>query len=149
MTTFSVFVVVIAIIITIYLVCMNRIELHKLQLLQKQLLQQHQDLLQLQAVIDEKRQDLGTKVRHWFMIQPCSRCHEFKMTLLEISPNGRSVHYQCLNCKKKMRAPAGTPDAPHITEVQNELSTLIDKFGEKAWQFMIDKAVTKEKVAGP
>jgi len=105
MTSFGVFVLVIAIIVTIYRVYMHRMELQKVQLLQKQLLQQDQNLLQLQALIDEKRQDPGTKVQLWFMIQPCSRCHEFKRKLLEISPNGRSVHYQCLNCKKKMHAP--------------------------------------------
>jgi len=139
MTTFSVFVVVIAIIVTIYHVRKNGIKLQHVQLLQKQLLQEHQNLSQFLAFIDYKREDLGTKVRHWFMIQPCSRCHEFKMTLLEISPNGRSVHYQCVNCKKKMHAPAGTPDAPQITEVQNELSTLIDKFKEKASQLRKDQ----------
>ena len=133
---FGIYVVVIIVIVTIYRVYKNHMEeLHKAELLQKR----HQHLLQSQAVIDEKRQDLGTKVRHWFMIQPCSRCHEFKMTLLEISPNGRSVHYQCLNCKKKMHAPAGTPDAPQITELQNELSTLIDKFQEEAFQFRRDQ----------
>ena len=140
---FGIYVVVIIVIVAIYRVCKNHMEeLHKAELLQKQQLlhqQLHQHLLQSQTVIDEKRQDLGTKVRHWFMIQPCSRCHEFKMTLLEISPNGRSVHYQCLNCKKKMHAPAGTPDAPQITELQNELSTLIDKFEKEAFQFRRDQ----------
>jgi HNH endonuclease len=101
---------------------------------------QHQ--YQLHALfrrIEQKKQELGTKVQLWFMIQPCFRCHEFTMKLLEISPNGRSVHYQCLHCKKKMHAPAGTPDAPRTIEVWSELYGLVDEYNGKVGQFKQDK----------
>ncbi len=140
MTTFYVFGLVIAVIVTIHRVRENRIEQQKVQQLEQQLLKEHQNLSQFLDFIDYKREDLGIKVRYWFMIQPCSRCHEFKMKLLEISPNGRSVHYQCANCNKKIHAPAGTPDAPQITEVQSELSNLIDEFGKKVWEFRMVKS---------
>jgi hypothetical protein len=62
------------------------------------------------------------------------------MLLLEISPNGRSVHYQCLHCKKKMHAPAGTPDAPSAIEARDELYGLFREYSGKACQFWGDKA---------
>jgi hypothetical protein len=87
---------------------------------------QHQrELLALFGKIEQKRQELGPKVQLWFLVQPCSRCHEFTMKLLAISPNGRSVHYQCLHCKKKMHAAAGTPLAPQVIDLWNELYGLV------------------------
>lgn len=62
-----------------------------------------------------------------FMVQPCFRCHERSMRLLEISPNGRSVHYQCLHCKKKMHSPAGTAEAANICELW---SAMVDSLSE-------------------
>ena len=41
------------------------------------------------------------------------------MRLIEFSPNVRSVHYQCTHCNKKMRAAAGTPNAPQILTLLN------------------------------
>lgn len=106
---------------------------------QQHLLQQRGHLLQLHAAIEQKTQELGAKVQQWFMIQPCSRCHEFKMRLLEISPNARSVHYQCLHCEKKMHASAGTPDAPRVFEARGELDDLVKEYRSKLGQFWHDK----------
>jgi hypothetical protein len=102
---------------------------------QRHLLQQQRLLLQSHALIEQKRQDLGAKVQNWFMIQPCSRCHEFSMKLLEISPNARSVHYQCLHCEKKMHASAGSPEAPRIVEVRGELHDLLEEYQNNFVQF--------------
>ena len=106
---------------------------------------QHQldQLKVLLGRIEVKRRELGAKVQQWFMIQPCLRCHEFRMTLLEISPNGRSVHYQCLHCKKKMHAAAGTPDAPRTIEVWNELVRLVIEYNGKVGRFK------QHKLSGP
>ena len=71
--------------------------------------------------ISKIREELIHVLGHQFMIQPCFRCHEFSMGLLEISPNGRSVHYQCLHCKKKMHAAAGTPEAAQVLQLQSRL----------------------------
>jgi ribosomal protein L37AE/L43A len=49
-----------------------------------------------------------------FLVQPCPRCHENLMKLIGISPNGRSVQYQCNHCGKKMHGAAASPDAPNI-----------------------------------
>jgi len=61
--------------------------------------------------VDKTREELIPIIEQHYVVQPCFRCHEFSMRLLEVSPNGRSVHYQCLHCKKKLHAPAGTANA--------------------------------------
>lgn len=101
----------------------------------------------LNGRIEQKRQELSTKVQQWFMIQPCFRCHEFRMGLLEISPNARSVHYQCLHCKKKMHAPAGVPYAPRTIDVWNELYGLLDQYNRKIW-LQQDKKFKQDKKSG-
>lgn len=101
--------------------------------------QHHWHLRALLKKIMQKREELGSQVQQWFMVQPCFRCHEFRMELLEISPNGRSVHYQCQHCKKKSRAPAGTPDAPRTIEVWNELQSLAQEYNAMVGWWKRDK----------
>jgi hypothetical protein len=64
-----------------------------------------------------------------FMVQPCHRCHELKMQLLDVSPNGRSIKYQCHHCKKKMHAVAGTPESSQIIEVWASLKEVEHSIG--------------------
>ncbi len=103
------------------------------------LLNQYSQLTDGLAQLEEKKQDLGEKIQLWFMIEPCSRCHEFKMTLIEISPSVRSIHYQCLHCEKKMRAPAGSPNASKISELFADLEALVRKHNDLRSQFLQDK----------
>ena len=49
------------------------------------------------------------------------------MDLLEISPNARSIYYKCNSCNKKIRASAGTPEAPVILKVKKEMDDLLQK----------------------
>jgi len=60
-----------------------------------------------------------------FLVQACSRCHEFAMRLLEVSPNARSVRYQCLHCGKTNHAAAISPDSAEIVERLAELDQAI------------------------
>ena len=60
-----------------------------------------------------------------FLVQACSRCHEFAMRLLEVSPNARSVRYQCLHCGKTNHAAAIAPDSAEIVERLAELDQAI------------------------
>lgn len=80
--------------------------------------------------IEQTTQALCTVLTQHFLVQPCSRCHEFTMRLLELSPNARSVHYQCIHCKKKLRAAAGTPDAPRARTLWDELAQLVEKYNQ-------------------
>ena len=86
------------------------------------------------AKVVEKKNELRRKLEVSFLVQPCFRCHEFDMRLLEISPNGRSIHYQCMHCSKKTRSLAGTPDAAQAIELMRELRDLVvqhnNQFGD-------------------
>lgn len=61
-----------------------------------------------------------------FLVQACSRCHEFAMRLLEVSPNARSVRYKCLHCGKSSHAAAISPDSAEIVERLAELDQAIE-----------------------
>lgn len=106
----------------------------------RQLTQRHAELEEMRQQLEEKRQEeLGEEIPRWFMIEPCFRCHEFKMQLLEVSPSARSIHYRCRHCEKKMRAPAGSPTASKISEVFSELKGLVSKHNELRSRFIQDK----------
>ncbi len=87
----------------------------------------------LLARIAATRRRVIAGVERWFAVQPCFRCYEFEMRLLGISPNGRSVHYQCRHCKKKMHAPAGTPDAAGVLEQYQFLAELVERYREQGY----------------
>ncbi len=57
------------------------------------------------------------------------------MVLLKVSPNARSVHYECLHCQKKMHASAGTPEAPRVIEARRELFDLVKEYQSNLDQF--------------
>lgn len=85
----------------------------------------------LMEKIKEQSVALYTIIKQNFLVQPCSRCHEFVMRLIELSPNGRSVHYQCVHCGKKMRGAAGTPDASQQAITKwNGLADLVNQYNQ-------------------
>ena len=56
--------------------------------------------------------DLKHALAARFLVRACGRCREQRMLLIEVSPSGRSIEYQCLHCHKRARADAVSPDAP-------------------------------------
>ena len=46
-----------------------------------------------------------------FLVKSCPSCYENTMYLLSVSPNGRSIQYQCVTCNKRQRAAAASPRA--------------------------------------
>lgn len=84
----------------------------------------------LDAIL-RQRELVTASVERWFAVQPCFRCYEYEMRLLAVSPKGRSVHYQCVHCEKKMHAPAGTPDAPGVLGQLELLKVLVEQYREK------------------
>ena len=78
--------------------------------------------------IEEQAEAVQNFIKQSFLVQPCPRCHEFTMRLIEFSPNVRSVHYQCTHCSKKMRAAAGTPNAPQILTLRNGLADIVNQY---------------------
>jgi RNase P subunit RPR2 len=85
---------------------------------------------------NEIGQKLLVVIQQNFLVQPCSRCHEFTMRLLDISPNNRSVLYQCVHCGKKLRAAAGTPEAAQKAEIWRTYGDLIYK-SKSLWRHSI------------
>ncbi|MBN1359668.1 MAG: HNH endonuclease [Sedimentisphaerales bacterium] len=79
--------------------------------------------------ISETGQVLCEIIPKRFLVQPCPRCQEATMRLLEFSPHARSIHYQCAHCNKKMYATAGTPDASEILSLWNNLVDLTTQYG--------------------
>lgn len=71
---------------------------------------------------------LNTVIKHNYLIHPCFNCYESLMRLIEISPNGRSILYQCVHCGKKNRAAASTPDTSTAVTIWNSLLGLIEQY---------------------
>lgn len=92
---------------------------------------------------------LYTVITQNFLVQPCSRCHEFVMRLIELSPNGRSVHYQCVHCGKKMRGAAGTPDASQAIAKWNGLVDLVNQYNRISKSSPINLTVEFETSPAP
>lgn len=85
----------------------------------------------LRAEIEQLGQELAATGGGCFLVQPCPRCHELEMRLLEISPSARSLHYECLHCQKRMRAPAGSPEAAAAGPLQERLRACIAAYGQR------------------
>ena len=81
--------------------------------------------------IEEIKSSLLTVVQSAFITKSCSRCHESDMRLLSVSPNARSIEYQCINCNKKMRASASSPDAPNAKLAHERLLATITSYPSK------------------
>jgi len=67
-------------------------------------------------------------VRNSFLIQPCPRCHENVLRLIDLSPNARSIQCECAHCGKKMRAAAATPDADKAITFWNNALNLVSSY---------------------
>ena len=71
----------------------------------------------------EQLHSIGDFITTTFSVQACSRCHETRMKLREVSTTLPSIEYECLNCRKKSRAPGALKEAL-------ELNTRISALGE-------------------
>ena len=63
------------------------------------------------ADAEECIRDLADVVCTAFLVKSCSRCHENKMALIEVSPNAKSIEYACAYCHRRQRAVANSPGA--------------------------------------
>jgi hypothetical protein len=66
--------------------------------------------------------DLCVIITQHFQVQPCSRCSETEMRLIDISPNARSVHYECLHCGKRMRSGVASQKGLEAADLFTELT---------------------------
>lgn len=72
--------------------------------------------------------NLAELATHHFLSQPCSRCHEALMRLVSVSPNARSLAYECAHCDKKMRASAASPSAGQAAAIYKEYLDSLDQW---------------------
>ncbi len=80
------------------------------------------------AEIESQAESLARSVIQNFLVQPCPRCHEAMMQLIEVSPSGRSVQYKCVHCGKDMRSAAGAPGANETASLQNQFRSTLEGF---------------------
>lgn len=88
-------------------------------------------LFKLRSEINELAKKITEIASLNFLVQSCSRCGENEMYFLDISPNARSVEYQCVHCKKKMRGFAGSPEAEQAANLNKTLKNKIAIFYKK------------------
>ena len=62
---------------------------------------------------------------------PCMRCFENEVTIIELSKNGRSIKYKCSNCDKQSFAPANTEGYSQAVNWWNDILTLHNYLYEK------------------
>jgi 5-methylcytosine-specific restriction endonuclease McrA len=92
---------------------------------------------------------LSNLVSSSFLVQPCPRCHECGMRLLDVSPNARSVHYECLHCQKRMRAPAGSAKASEVLALRDQLEQIRASLNAVLRNESAEFSVQFETVAAP
>ncbi len=67
-----------------------------------------------------------------FQVDPCTRCYESEMRLIQFSQNGKSLSYQCINCNKKRHAAALSSQAKDTAiEIQENMMGWDAKLAEK------------------
>ncbi len=95
----------------------------------------------LRKRIEATAYELGQIVANHFLAQPCSRCQEFEMVLLAVSPNARSIHFQCVHCKKRTHAAASTPHASEAARINSNFQSLLLDFNRRYRREQIDVEV--------
>jgi hypothetical protein len=67
-------------------------------------------------------EEIGNFIIINFQVDPCPRCYESEMRLIQFSPNGNSLSYQCINCNKKRHAAALSSQAKDTAiEIQENM----------------------------
>ncbi len=82
----------------------------------------------LEAQIAARVVELTALVRERFMVQPCMTCHEFRMRVIDVSPNGRSAQCVCAHCNQRSRAPATTAESADVGERWREFVALVAQY---------------------
>ena len=71
-----------------------------------------------EAVVSELSEIASTS----FLVRSCPSCYENTMYLLSVSPNGRSIQYECVTCNKRERAAAASPRAQEAVGLFKDFS---------------------------
>ena len=73
---------------------------------------------ELRSRAEERIHELAEIVRTAFLVKNCSRCHENKMALIEVSPNAKSIEYACTYCRRRQRAQANSLDVQRVKSLE-------------------------------
>lgn len=71
--------------------------------------------------VEKAAEDLLATVSSAFEIEDCPRCHESEARLVSVSPNARSIEYQCVNCGETIYGKARSADAQKAKDLYDEL----------------------------
>ena len=85
---------------------------------------------QLRLEMEKCADELLTIAQSAFQIEDCPRCHDSEVSIRSVSPNARSIEYQCTNCKKTMYGAACSADALKAKDVQERLLQKAHKYRE-------------------
>lgn len=85
---------------------------------------------QLRSEIEKIAEELLTIVRSAFQMDDCPRCYESEMRFVSVSPNARSVQYQCINCGETMHGVACSGDAQKAKDIYEQLVQRAHKYRE-------------------
>lgn len=83
-----------------------------------------QRLIKVEARMERFRNLLSQS----YLVEPCSRCLEDQMELIEIAPSARSIHYKCMHCGKKKHSSAGSPNAIESIQLWNKILVLAEEY---------------------
>ena len=78
--------------------------------------------------IESLAHQIALHIRANFLVQPCTRCHENLMSLVQVSPNARSVKCKCDNCGKWYWAAASNRDALALKDFVADLEDLKERY---------------------
>lgn len=102
-------------------------------------------LIQVTVIKDKLRKTIQEK----FLVQPCSRCHEFSMQFIDVSPNARSVQYQCLHCGKRSRAAAVSPDSSEFLGLSESLAHAVYHYNSISKSPMVESPIEFRTAPAP
>ena len=101
------------------------------------------------TAIGTLKDQLGQMIASSFLVSDCSRCNEANMKLLAISPNARSIEYQCVYCNKKLRASAGSPQSEQAAALLDLLTSKISQFHKDFPKYSISEDIIFSTPASP
>ena len=88
----------------------------------------HRGVEECLAQIESLASQISLHIRANFLVQPCTRCHEKLMSLVQVSPNARSVKCRCDNCGKGYWAAAANRDALALKDFASDLEDLKERY---------------------
>lgn len=88
----------------------------------------------ISAILQEQQ----TMLPKSFLVSPCTKCLESQMRLLAVSPNARSIEYECCHCGKKMRAAATNEKSTALLDLRNQLLTELNALNKISWPVVVN-----------